>query len=108
MSKSVVGQLVLDRHHNRASSLEESLEATLHGKAPSTVIARARAVKRYAMWADGQGLNVSFAEEGWQGAVEAAGSPRVKGLMQQQLLWLPQANQAAPLTAEQVRTLEQT
>eukprot|EP00971_Amphidinium_carterae_P340697 6479149-Amphidinium_carterae.1 len=142
LSKSTVGALVLsDRQHNRPSSLEECLAATLMGKAPSTVLARARAVKRFTSWADGRGLDVTCVDEGavfefskvlsargaptsiqsvvaglnfaghvlgWQGAADAASSPRVKGLMQQQLLWRPQANQAAPLTAEQVRTLEQT
>eukprot|EP00971_Amphidinium_carterae_P026232 517313-Amphidinium_carterae.1 len=142
LSKSEVGELVLkDRQQNRPSSLEECLGATLLGKAPSTVLARARAMKRYVVWASGRGLDVSCVDEGavyefskclstdgaptsiqstvsglnfaghvlgWQGAVAAATSPRVKGLMHQQLLQRPQANQAAPLLVEQVRTLEET
>eukprot|EP00971_Amphidinium_carterae_P149135 2956972-Amphidinium_carterae.1 len=135
LSKSEVGELVLkDRQQNRSSSLEECLSSTLLGKAPSTVLARARAVKRYTVWASGRGLDVSCVDEGivyefckylstdgaptsiqstvsglnfaghvlgWRGAVGAATSPRVTGLMQQQLLGRPQANQAAPLLVEQ-------
>eukprot|EP00971_Amphidinium_carterae_P072234 1428832-Amphidinium_carterae.1 len=63
LSKSEVGMLVhKDRHQNRASSLEESLEATLLGKAPSTILARA--VKRFTIRADGRNLDVTFVEEG--------------------------------------------
>eukprot|EP00971_Amphidinium_carterae_P316108 6283478-Amphidinium_carterae.1 len=79
MSKSVVGQLVLDdRHHNRANSLEESLEATLHGKAPSTYLAAVGAPTSIQSLVSG--LNFAGHVLGWQGAVEAAGLPRVKGL----------------------------
>eukprot|EP00971_Amphidinium_carterae_P271711 5391625-Amphidinium_carterae.1 len=131
----------MDRAKNLDTSLAEVIHNSVLGKAPSTVMARAKAVHNFVVWVRSCGGEVTAVEEsdaflyckhlasqrsftavqsftsalnfgafvlGWDGAAEAANSPRVKGLMQSRLVSRPAAKQAAPLTVDQVATLEET